>query len=244
MCFWCHLFLWDNGWLFRCHSHCCWWQETTIFPNHLFSLPFPSDSPLISNPVNFRNRKTDGLPAQVCWHMNWHVRSWAFLSQDASICIYICMYVYMYIYLCVYVCLKHCKKWCYAVPALLWGCTNYSSVWDMPRRLADHLEIPCQVSKVWSFVSLDKWSQLLLNLEDSPSCLSASPMGLASQKHLSKSWGWSLPPPLPTSLPFPPWSSCLQGQCSRMDWSSFFLVQLKAFAPCHRAEEIFKDPLN
>lgn len=101
--FWCHLFLWDNGWLFRCHCHCCWWQETTIFPNHLFSLPFPSDSPLISNPVNFRNRKIDGLPAQVCWHMNWHVRSWAFLSQDASICIYICVYMYMYIYLCVYV---------------------------------------------------------------------------------------------------------------------------------------------
>lgn len=166
--FWCHLFLWDNGWLFRCHCHCCWWQEITIFPDHLFSLPFPSDSPLTSNPVNFRNRKIDVLPAQVCWHMNWHVRSWAFLSQGASICIYMCMYMYMYIYLCVCVCLKHCKKWCYAVPALLWGSTNYSSVWDMPRPLADYLEVSCQVSKVWSFVSLDRWSQLLLNLEDSP----------------------------------------------------------------------------
>lgn len=78
---------------------------------------------------------------------------------------YVYVYMYMYMYLCVYVCLKHCKKWCYGVPVLLERCTNYSSDVDMPRPLADRLEISCRVSKVWSFVSLDRWSQLLLNLE-------------------------------------------------------------------------------
>lgn len=50
-------------------------RKQQFSPSRLFSLPFPSVSPLISNPVNLRNREVDALPAQVCWHVDWHVRS-------------------------------------------------------------------------------------------------------------------------------------------------------------------------
>lgn len=50
-------------------------RKQLFSPSHLFSLPFPPVPPLSSNPVTFRNRKVDSLPAQVCWDMDWHVRA-------------------------------------------------------------------------------------------------------------------------------------------------------------------------
>lgn len=101
-------------------------------PFHLFSLPFLSVSPMSSNPVTFSNRKGDSLPAQEFWDMDWHKRASIFLSQDASVYIYISMHKCMDIYyIGVYVCLKH------SAPSL-WsgGCTHGSSDWDSPQALS------------------------------------------------------------------------------------------------------------
>lgn len=81
-------------------------RKLLFSPSHLL-LRVPSVPLLSSNLIYLRNRRVDGLLAQVCGDMVWHVGAWIFLSQDASICIYIyiCKHMCMYIFVCVF--LKH-----------------------------------------------------------------------------------------------------------------------------------------